>query len=331
MKDNALSPAKLARGRSYSYRLLAGLFLEGITAARLPWIEAVDRLAAVLPRPFDPHEAAAVHYDLFAFHLHPYASLFLDASGLSGGPVAGQIAGVYRQAGFGAATDDTAVDHLGQLLSFLDYLAGLEAEAWERDNQTAARQWQARQGTFLSDYLLPWLFPCLTAVQERQNPFYTELTQLTLSLVMNHWDERGEDARLPLPVAPRPFDEDQAGLREMVRYLTTPMLSGIYCGRHDIGRIAQTLGLPRGFGGRETMLLNLFRSSGQYETAVPLLQQLGDLIQRWQTAYAQAQTAFPQAAPFIQPWQSRAAQTAALLRQGQKLVTTNDDYFLPGV
>ena len=316
-----MNPEQLARGRSYSYQLFGGLFLEGVTADRLPWIAAVESLTAVLPHPFDPHEAAAVHYDLFSFQLHPYASLFLDADGLSGGPAADQISAAYRTADFNAAAD-AAPDHLGQTLLFLAHLAELEADSWQRGDAAVAQQQQTAQGQFLRRHLLPWLFPVVTAVRQQQNPFYGELAQLTLELIMSHVDAAPEGApegapdngRIPLPLAPPPFNSEEAGLREMVRYLTTPFLSGVYCGRHDIGRIARALNLPRGFGGRETMLLNLFRSGGQYETAAPLLEQLVQFAANWQTAYAEMAVAYPQAAAYIQPWQNRAAQTAALLR-----------------
>jgi TorA maturation chaperone TorD len=295
--------------------LFGGLFLAGVTADHLPWIEAVDSLTAVLPRPFDPHEAAAAHYDLFDFHLHPYAGLFLDASGLSGGVVADEIGAAYRTAGFRTAAD-TAPDHLGQALLFLSYLAELEADGWQREATAVAQQYQTAQDQFLRRHLLPWLFPVLTAVRHQQYPFYSELAQLTLALIMSHFSPApDENGPIPLPVTPPPFNSAEAGLRELVRYLTTPFLSGVYYGRHDIGRIARALNLPRGFGGRETMLLNLFRSGGQYETAAPLLAQLAQLAASWQTAYAAAEAAYPQAAPYIQPWRSRAAQTAALLRE----------------
>jgi len=306
-----LNESELARGRSYSYRLFGGLFLAGVTAAYLPWIEAVDSLAAVLPLPFDPHEAAAAHHDLFAFHLHPYASLFLDDSGLSGGAVAEQTAAAYRAAHFPHSTDDTAPDHLGQALLFLAFLTEKEA---------AGEATQGTQQQFLRENLLPWLFPALTAVQMQSYPFYAELSRLTLALVMSHYDAAAGSPTIPLPVAATLIDGRQADLRAMVRYLTTPYLSGVYCGRHDIARLARALNLPRGFGGRETMLLNLFRSGGQYETAVPLLQQLGEFVARWQTAYSQTAAAYPRAASFLQPWQSRAAQTQLLLQQGQTMV-----------
>ena len=306
-----MKPEKLARGRSYSYQLFGGLFLAGVTAAHLPWIEAVDSLAALLPRPFDRHEAAAAHHDLFAFHLHPYASLFLDDSGLSGGAAAEQTAAVYRAAHFPHSASDTAPDHLGQALLFLAFLTAKEAEG---------EATQAAQQQFLRENLLPWLFPVLTAVQLHAYPFYAELARLTLALVMSHYDEDAGSTIIPLPVAANPIDGRQADLRAMVRYLTTPFLSGVYCGRHDIARLARTLNLPRGFGSRETMLLNLFRSGGQYETAVPLLAQLAQFVASWQTAYAKTAAAFPQAIPFLQPWQSRAGQTQTLLQRGQELV-----------
>ena len=99
----------------------------------------------------------------------------------------------------------------------------------------------------------------------------------------------------------------------MPRYLLLPALSGIYLSRDDIGQLGRQFDLPRGFGSREMMLLNLLRTAVQYDALPSLLTALQETCRNWQTNYQTLISQYPKAALFIQPWQARAAATEQMV------------------
>ncbi|MAT98830.1 MAG: hypothetical protein CL608_16930, partial [Anaerolineaceae bacterium] len=79
--------------------------------------------------------------------------------------------------------------------------------------------------------------------------------------------------------------------------------------------LARQFELPRGFGSRETMLLNLLRTAVQYDALPSLLTTLQKICQEWQTSYQQLADTHPQAAPYLHPWQKRTAATEQMLTE----------------
>ena len=112
----SLTPSQLALARSRTYDLLGRLALGGLTAEQLPYVEAIPELAATLPARFEADEAAADHQQIFGFNVYPHESIFLDPTGLLGGPVAETVLLDYRQAGFPEQIDSDMADHLGQVV-----------------------------------------------------------------------------------------------------------------------------------------------------------------------------------------------------------------------
>ncbi|MCI0398124.1 MAG: molecular chaperone TorD family protein [Chloroflexi bacterium] len=306
---------QLALAHSRTYTLFSGLYLNGLTGELLPIIQAVPELAAALPNPLNPDQAAADHQHLFGFNVFPYASLFLDPTGLLGGPVVEAVQEAYRAASFAAPATGESADHVGHELGLLAFLAAAEARAWEEDRPAAAAQWQTRQRRFLDHHLLPWLPPLVVAIRQQGHPFYTALVTLTLELVHAHRAGLGETAALTfsLPPAPNLLDEPATGLKEIAAYLLSPPTSGLYLGRDDLGRLARHLDLPAGFGDRRPMLLALFHSAASHDRLAALLQALQTLATEWERAYKEMELAGA--------WQARAAQTHQFLAdlQGQIL------------
>jgi TorA maturation chaperone TorD len=323
-----LTPGDEARARSYGYTLFARLLLEGVTADLLPTIRAVPELADLLPESVDLDEAAAIHNRLFAFNVFPYAGIFLDDSGLLGGPAAGEVERLYRQAGFEIDVSGAGADHLGQELAFLTYLATAESDAWADNNVSAVQSWQAAQYKFLKNHLLPWLTPCLIAIELQEDEFYRRIAQIVMALSAGHYEAltiagslpENETSFITLPVQQPTagqslsLEDGRTGLREIARFLITPSQAGIFLGRHDLNLLARRLSLPHGFGSREQMLMNLLQSAGQYDSALPLFQTLQERVTIWQERYQRVQSEFPQTAVFVQPWQKRTS-------QGQHLIT----------
>ena len=326
-----LTPGEEAQARSYSYTLFGRLLLEGITADLLPTIRAIPELADLLPDPIDLEETAAAHHRLFAFNVFPYAGIFLEDSGLLGGPIAGEVKGIYQKAGFETDTAGADPDHLGQEMAFLAYLTGAEARAWQNDQLPAVSAWQAAQYHFLETHLLSWLIPCLITIQQQEDNFYRRLAQIILALAAGHYQTlvetdsilADEPASIPIPLESStagmfpPLEDGQTGLREIARFLITPVQAGLFLSRHDLDLLARRLSLPHGFGSREQMLLNLLRTAGQYDSALALFQALQAHINCWQEIYRSVQKDFPQTAVFVHPWQNRTEQAQQLLIQMQ--------------
>lgn len=314
----ALEPARLAQARNYSYRLLGRLFLDGLTAEVWPTVQAIPELAAALPIPFSPDDAAAAHHTLFAFNLFPYQAIFLDESGLLGGDVTQAVAASYQQAGY--KSDAAAPDHLGQELLFLAYLSEGEAAAWETDQIPLARQWQQQQAYFLVTHLLRWLVPCVIALEQIAPPFYRQLAHLTLALVSEHY-ERVAAAPPSSPLLPSLPETPPTTDRARLHRLITPVHSGLYLSRANIEQLARQVGVPRGFGRREEMLRTVWDAAAQADRLPMLLASVTNLVSQWQQQYRELLDEWPLLLPFVHPWQSRSQQTLAWR---QEILPTTD-------
>jgi TorA maturation chaperone TorD len=301
--------------------LLGQLYLTGVTPETLVQVQAVPELAAELAVRFDADEAAADHHHLFGFNVHPYESFFLDPAGLLGGPVTEGVGQRYQQLGFQPGTGGESADHVGFELGLLAFLCTAEAEAMADGQSEVAQQIANEQLAFLQDHLLAWLGPLTLAVKQQVQPFYSALTSLTFDLVQAHAAELS--ARLkrrrpgnggPLPDAPDILGDEGTGLKEIVDFLLAPAYSGIYLSRDDIGRLARRQAIPRGFGDRRQLLLNLLRSAADYDAVGEVIEGLETLTGRWLADYEEM-GAWEGVGPFIAAWRSRAAGTAALLEQ----------------
>ena len=113
---------------------------------------------------------------------------------------------------------------------------------------------------------------------------------------------------------------------EIAAYLAMPAYSGIYLSRDDVGRMAHSLGLPRGFGERRQLLANLMHSAVQYDQFAVLMNALKKVVSDWITAYRGQADSIPLLEPFLRPWQDRATQTTSLIAGIQDKIAA----FFPG-
>jgi TorA maturation chaperone TorD len=314
--QSSLSPFQLALARGRTYDLLGRLALDGLTAEQLPYVEAIPELAATLPARFEADEAAADHQQLFGFNVYPHESIFLDPAGLLGGPVAETVLFDRRQAGFAKKIDSDMVDHLGQELRYLAVLCDLEANARDNNLNDVTQRMSDLQQEFLDRHLLRWLPALLLSIEKQELAFYTALIQLVLDVSLAHRTElpSGPAAAFVLPDPPELLTQKGTGLKEIAAYLLAPPYSGIYLSRDDIGRLAREQELPRGFGNRQQMLLNMWQSAATYDGLEANLGTLQTFVSSWFDAYSHmAENAHLQ--PFVVPWKTRAAGTISLLAE----------------
>lgn len=274
---------------------------------------AVPELEPYLASPFDADVAAADHHHLFGFNVFPFEAIFRAQDGLLGGAVSEAVAESYRRAGYAPELAASSADHVGYELELMAFLCGAEADAWQDGVQAAVQRAQALQRDFLHAHLLPWLPPLALALRRQGNAFYAAVADLTLALAADHATALGGlPGAWALPDLP-PQDEAQTGLREIAQMLLAPVSSGLYLSRDDLGALAQALRLPRGFGGREQMLVNLLRAAAQYDTLDALIERLEQVIEEWRRHYRTMID--PAIVPYALAWEARAAATAGFLRQ----------------
>ena len=310
-----LSASERALARNRSYTLFGRLCLSGLSLDLLPYAQAIPELARALPDSFGEDEAAADYQHLFGFNVFPHESLFLDPTGLLGGPVGEAVLRTFTHAGYDPGTSSDNADHIGHELNYLAFLCGAEAEAWQDDRPDVASRIAMLQQEFLDQHLLRWLPALVLAIRLQNLPFFSALADLVLDLAISHLSDMEHDPAdvFILPDPPDLLADEQAGLRDIVAYLLTPAYSGVYIARDDIGRLARKQTLPRGFGGRRQMLQNLLRSAANYDMVEMVLQDMVQIIKGWKTAYGEM-AADPILHPYIKSWQARAASTLELVR-----------------
>lgn len=312
-----MDKSQIAQARRASYALFGRIFLKGAS------VEDVALLKASLdfspgPEMLEPDLLAARHYNLFGMNVFPYEGIFLDDSGLLGGQAADEVLGSFADFGFEVDTTSESADHLGNELTALAALCQAEADSRKANLQPLIQSRQDWQRDLLETHLLRWLGPFVLAVRQQGDDFFTAVANLTFDLAVHHYTELGPGAavaRKNLPHPPEILHDDKTGLKEIAHYLITPSYSGFYLSRDDIGRLGRQLNLPRGFGDRQQLLVNLMRTAVQYNSLPNLLDSLANLAAQWQAAYQETVNSSPQLAPFTAVWQDRINLTRDMLAQ----------------
>ena len=130
-------------------------------------------MATALAEPIDLEAAAADHQHLFGFNVFPYASAFLDPSGLLGGPVSDSLIQEYQQSGYQPRSSEGA-DHLGTELGFVAHLSRLESNAWINEDIDTANKLRERISGFISDHIFRWLAPFILSVRHQGDRFFSQ-------------------------------------------------------------------------------------------------------------------------------------------------------------
>ncbi len=299
-----LTGADAALARSRAYALTSRLVTRGADGALLAQLGQIPPLAAMLPADPDPAALAAEHHELFALQVFPYAGVYVDPGRLTGGGAADAALAAYHDVGFAPDLSAASADHLGAQLGFLAFLGRATAEQ--------GADLRAQERAFL-DALLSWLPPFVSAAAALPRSLWTQLTELILELAADHRRALGgEPSPTPLPAAPDPLADAEAGVRRLVDYLITPAHSGVLLSRWELGRVGRRQSLPRGFGSREQTLGNLLRNAGEYDCIPDIARDLGAAVAAHLDRY-HTFAADPLLAPFVAPWLDRAAAAARTL------------------
>lgn len=200
--------------------------------------------------------------DLFLMQLYPYASVYLGSDGMLGGDPADRIAGFWRAVGH-APPDEP--DHLSALLGLL---AGLE-EAHRSEPEQANRLLIGNaRDTLLSDHILSWVPPYLSAVQAVGSPFYKRWAGLLSEMLgkmlassglgQESQSGSGYGTHSHLGSVPSLEHPSKSGGADFLSGLLAPARSGLILSRTDLARAARDLSLGSRVGERRFQLKALF-------------------------------------------------------------------------
>jgi hypothetical protein len=310
-----------ARARSAAYSLLSRLFLIGMEEELRPALEAIPEFAALLAdRPAASEDSwSADHYAVFGVNIFPFESCFLGSDGLVGGVFANQVEAVYHQHGFDSPQADSP-DHIGVQMGYLAWLSECESLAWQAGDSADALRWQEAQKRFLEDHLLRWLITCTQAIREHGHPLYSAAAEMTLALVMDHRAGANDDLLAPpfefgLPESPLALDDEKTGLWEIAGHLLLPAHSGMFLSREAISQMGRQHGVPRGFGDRRTMLVNLMESAAGYGQLEAVAASLIAIADGFAAAYEAARSAPAPLPAIASVWQARLSATRLILEK----------------
>ncbi len=306
--------------RAALYRFLAEAYLR-------PPDEAFLELAEEVLEPCLATELAGKFSWLFDFNVYPYASIYLDPSGMVNDPWSGFVAGVYRALGLELKSSAglAAGDHLSAELEAVAVL--LEREAGAENGVDALRARHGQQ-VLLFEQLLPWL-PLFSHALRRADPagFYGHIAEFTLEVALEHADEIVEDkapafsftdAEDEMPVLS--VSKKGAGAaRAELGALITPARSGMFLSRQDIVGLARSLELPVRFAERAFMLESLVEAAADYGRLSALFSAFRRAAEEQRRVAETLQTEHPSLAPIWSDWRNKLEATVKeleALREG---------------
>lgn len=265
---------------------------------------------------------------LFEFNVYPYASIFIDPSGMLNSDWAGFVTGVYDALGLdvklGAGL--AASDHLSAQLEALMTLC-------EREENAKTPELKARalhdQSVLLFEHILPWLASFVWAIQRIDKGFYSECAQLTLDLCLEHAKSlipsinQDSLAAFSFPAieedlkAVQPINAKQkAGeARSKLQSLITPARSGLFLSRQDIINLGRRLDLPVRFAERPFMLENLLTSAADADKLTTLFKNWLILLEKERQNFSDLQEKHTTLAFIWEAWLEKIATSQSYLKE----------------
>ena len=205
---------------------LGRVLTRGVTVEDRAWMAEVETLAEWAS--WDLDDLAAEHHRVLSVEVFPVASVFLSERALLGGREAARAAATFERVGFEAPEVPDALGPMVQLAA-ADPVGG--------------------------SLLQPWGGAALVAI-ERQGSVYGAVASLVLEILGERLS--GKPVERPGPL------RDEAGLRDVARWLCRPQASGWFISRGEIAELARESGFPCGFSSREKMLETWFHTAVEH-------------------------------------------------------------------
>ncbi len=274
-----------------AYGLLAELLEWGPVPRLRPFAEASPALCRALADA-EQDELEVAHTQAFAFHVFPFAGVFLHESGQAGAG-ASKLLEAYRQVAFDPCDAAPGLDHLSTLLRAL-------AQA-HRDTESVRH--------LIDHHVLSWLPVWVDAVRRLDLAWPAALATQIEELVTHHREALGPGATegpLGLPVLPD-LEARDTDFQRIASALTTPAIAGAFLSRHDLTTIARGLEIPTGFGSRVDLLANTMGGAVQYEKFPELLHRIRAVFLETRQAISASSSSRPES------WTARMDASMAML------------------
>ncbi len=255
-----------------------------------------ERIAALLDLPDTPQ--GWEYNAIFLEQLYPYASVYLDVSGMMGGEARDRIAGFWRALG---EIPPPEPDHLGTLLGAYASLADAAPDGVEAPAKRARAAWQRARAAFLWEHVLSWLPLWLAKLEQIGSPTYVAWGRtlgawLTSEVAALRLPE-GLPAHLQAASDLEPPGDDAEAF---IGSLLSPVRAGFILTPTDLASVAATAGVALRAGERRYALKALLA-----QDAAATLEGLAEL--------AAAPPAL--AGPIGVYWRQRSLRTSRLLRE----------------
>jgi len=209
-----------------------------------------ERIAALLELPGTPQ--GWEYNAIFLEQLYPYASVYLDASGMMGGEARDRIAGFWRALG---ETPPAEPDHLGTLLGAYASLVDAAPVGTGASAKRARAAWQRARAAFLWEHMLSWLPLWLAKLEQIGSPTY-----VAWGRTLGDWLV-GEAATLTLPEdlpahlqAAPDLDPPEDDAEAFIGALLSPVRAGFILTPTDLANLAAAAGVALRAGERRYAL-----------------------------------------------------------------------------
>ncbi len=209
-----------------------------------------ERIAALLELPGTPE--GWEYNAIFLEQLYPYASVYLDASGMMGGEARDRVAGFWRALG---ETPPPEPDHLGTLLAAYASLSEAVPDGAGTAAERATAAWERARAAFLWEHVLSWLPLWLAKLEQIGSPTYVAWGRLLGTWLTSEAEllELPEELPAHLRVAPDvalPGDDAEA----FIAALLSPVRAGFILTSTDLANLADAAGVALRAGERRYAL-----------------------------------------------------------------------------
>jgi len=208
------------------------------------------RIAALLGLPGTPE--GWEYNAIFLEQLYPYASVYLDASGMMGGEARDRIAGFWRALG---EIPPPEPDHLGTLLGAYASLSEAVPDGADGPLEPAEAAWERARAAFLWEHVLSWLPLWLAKLEQIGSPTYVAWGRMLGVWLASEAAtlELPEDLPAHLRAAPclAPPDDDAEGF---INAVLSPVRAGFILTKTDLANLAADAGVALRAGERRYAL-----------------------------------------------------------------------------
>ncbi|MEZ4337711.1 MAG: molecular chaperone TorD family protein [Sandaracinaceae bacterium] len=303
---------ELARARCLGYGLLADLLARGVTDETRAAASASPHLAGAIEGRDD--EALAVELErATGWAAPPFEGAYLAADATIGGASTDALWSLFSSAGYRPDLRRADAEHLATTLRCLAFLSGAEADAVRDAHGGAIERTRALSRRLLDEHALRWVPVWAAGVRRVGLAFPAALATAVEDLLLAHRSTL-PDAVPGFALPPLELDpaDPETDLRAVATALVTPARSGLVVTRADLERLGRGVSVPRGFGERAQVTLNLLRSAARFEVFETLLEHLVGELEAQRAGLEDPR--YAQIRSLVEPWRRRAAEMQGVLR-----------------